>query len=104
MPLILIDLDNTLIDRAAAFRRWARDFVSTQGAPASDVEWLVATDRDGYESREMVARALRLRYDLSTKSETETLEELRLGLVDNMTLEPSVADALQTARLTLDPP
>ncbi len=26
MPLLLADLDNTLIDRAAASARWARDF------------------------------------------------------------------------------
>lgn len=42
----------------------------------------------------------RRRYDLSTTSETETVDELRHGLVDNPTVEPSVADALQTAPLT----
>jgi len=28
VPLLLIDLDNTLIDRAGVFRRWAQEFAA----------------------------------------------------------------------------
>jgi hypothetical protein len=30
VPLLLVDLDNTLIDRAGAFARWAREFTSAR--------------------------------------------------------------------------
>jgi hypothetical protein len=31
VPLLLVDPDNTLVDRAGAFGRWAREFVSARG-------------------------------------------------------------------------
>jgi len=34
MPLLLLDLDNTLVDRAAAFARWAAGFAATIGGLA----------------------------------------------------------------------
>lgn len=40
--LLLVDLDNTLIDRTAAFRRWAH-----RRLPASDADWLLTVDADG---------------------------------------------------------
>jgi putative hydrolase of the HAD superfamily len=55
--LLLVDLDNTLIDRAAAFKAWAR---SRYGESA--VEWLIAADQDGYAPREAVARRIADRY------------------------------------------
>jgi FMN phosphatase YigB (HAD superfamily) len=55
VPLLLVDLDNTLIDRSAAFARWARGLTAAQGRSAADVRWLVAADRDGLESRERLA-------------------------------------------------
>jgi putative hydrolase of the HAD superfamily len=47
VPLLLVDLDNTLIDRAGAFARWARQFVSARHGAAVDVQWLIDADRDG---------------------------------------------------------
>ena len=32
MPLLFCDLDNTLIDRAAAYRAWAEDYAARMGA------------------------------------------------------------------------
>jgi hypothetical protein len=31
VPLLLVDLDNPLIDRAGAFARWAREFTAARG-------------------------------------------------------------------------
>ena len=42
MPLLLVDLDNTLIDRAGAVGRWAREFASARGGSEADAEWLAA--------------------------------------------------------------
>jgi hypothetical protein len=45
--LLLVDLDNTLIDRASAFDRWAREVASVRevasagGGGGADAEWLV---------------------------------------------------------------
>lgn len=42
VPLLLVDLDNTLIDRAGAFARWAEEFSSARGSTVGDAQWLVA--------------------------------------------------------------
>jgi hypothetical protein len=36
VPLLLVDLDSTLVDRAGAFARWAREFASARGGSAAD--------------------------------------------------------------------
>jgi putative hydrolase of the HAD superfamily len=46
-PLVLFDLDNTLIDRLAAFERWAAEFAAERGLGTGAVSWLVAADADG---------------------------------------------------------
>jgi hypothetical protein len=53
--VLLVDLDNTLIDRAGAFDRWARDFASARRGGAADAQWLAVADRDGPEPRERLA-------------------------------------------------
>ncbi len=58
MPLLLVDLDNTLIDRAGAFGRWSREFASARGGGPADAQWLVAADRDGLEPRERLATGI----------------------------------------------
>ncbi|MFI7130470.1 HAD family hydrolase [Nonomuraea sp. NPDC050153] len=46
-PLALFDLDNTLIDRLAAFKLWAAEFAAERGLCEEAVAWMVATDADG---------------------------------------------------------
>ncbi|WP_432926567.1 HAD family hydrolase [Microbispora sp. CA-135349] len=56
--LALFDLDNTLIDRDGAFRRWVEEFADDHGLGAEAVERLVALDGHGYLPREtLFARA-----------------------------------------------
>jgi len=62
MPLLLVDLDNTLIDRAGAFGRWAREFTEAHGRGPADITWLTDADRDGFESRERLAAAIGERF------------------------------------------
>jgi len=64
VPLLLVDLDDTLIDRAGAFGRWAREFASARGGSAADARWLVAADRDGLEPRERLAAIISERFGL----------------------------------------
>ncbi|MFE6622715.1 hypothetical protein [Streptomyces sp. NPDC057740] len=42
MALLLLDLDNTLVDRDAAFRDAVADFLAEHGLPASDLGWVMA--------------------------------------------------------------
>ena len=98
VPLLLIDLDNTLIDRAGAFDRWAREFVSARGGGAADAQWLVAADRDGTERRERLAAMIGERFGLGTQGEAGLLAELRRGLVRQIVPDEAATRALRHAR------
>ncbi|MBU2670112.1 HAD family hydrolase [Actinoplanes bogorensis] len=84
--LLLIDLDNTLIDRAAAFKAWARTRFGD-----TEVPWLVEQDRDGYRPKDELAPVIAARYHLEP---AEVLVELRAGMVDQLAPDPLVAAAL----------
>jgi putative hydrolase of the HAD superfamily len=100
VPLLLADLDNTLIDRAGAFDRWAREFVSARAGSAADVQWLVAADRDGTESRERLAAMIGERFGLGLdgRGQAGLLAELRGGLVRQIVPDDAVTRALRAAR------
>jgi putative hydrolase of the HAD superfamily len=98
VPLLLVDLDNTLIDRAGAFDRWARDFASARGGDAADARWLTAADRDGLEPRERLAGLIAERFGLGAGDESGVLAELRGGLVGQLAADDAVIQALRRAR------
>jgi len=96
VPLLLLDLDNTLIDRAGPFRALAREVLTRIGAPAGDLDWLVAVDDDGRTSRWDVAEALRSRYGLAI-STIDLIEALHDGVLAHCRLDPLVACAVEIA-------
>ncbi|MGC5032930.1 HAD family hydrolase [Micromonospora sp. DT229] len=96
MPLLLLDLDNTLLDRAGPFRIWAERFLDGIGAPPGDIEWLLSIDADGLTDRWDVADAIRDRYRLRIPS-IDLVEELHDGVVEFTRLDPLVACALRIA-------
>jgi len=96
VPLLLLDLDNTLLDRAAAFRRWAEDFLCGIGGPAEDLDWILDADADGLTDRWDLAEALRDRY-LLRNALIDLVDELRDGVVRYTRLDPLVACALRIA-------
>ena len=96
MPLLLLDLDNTLLDRAAAFRAWAEDFLRTVGAPAEDLEWVLGIDADGLTDRWDVAESLKERYRLRSPL-IDLVDSMRDGVLHNTRLDPLVACALRIA-------
>jgi 5'-nucleotidase len=75
---VLIDLDNTLVDRAGAFRRWAGEFAAENrmsvrvGAnpnwhdDSDAAAWLIDIDRNGYAPRAEVAAAILDHFCLDT--------------------------------------
>jgi putative hydrolase of the HAD superfamily len=50
-PIALFDLDNTLVDRAATYRRWAEAFASERDLGEFCVEWMCQADNDGFRPR-----------------------------------------------------
>lgn len=62
--LFLFDLDDTLIDRRAAFRRWAAWWCQSRGLPDDTCQWLLANDWDGFRPRTLVFGELRERFSL----------------------------------------
>ncbi len=97
MPLLLLDLDNTLLDRAQAFSTWAQRFLGELDAPRADLEWLLDMDGDGFVPRRDVASALRDRYELRATVD-DLIERMRAGVVRYSRLDPLVACALRIAR------
>jgi putative hydrolase of the HAD superfamily len=94
VPLLLLDLDNTLLDRAGAFRTFAGEFLREIGAPAEDIDWLLDIDADGLTDRWDVAEAVRDRYLLRV-SAVDIVEALHDGVVANTRLDPMIAGALK---------
>jgi len=88
--LLLVDLDNTLVDRRAAYKAWAASRFGD-----SEVPWLVEADRDGLEKREALAAKIVARYG---GDQRQMLVELRAGMVENLSPDPQVAAALTDAR------
>jgi putative hydrolase of the HAD superfamily len=63
MPLLLIDLDNTLIDRDACFLRWAEAFAAEHELEDA-VPWLVEHDGDGFVPRHLYFERARAHFGL----------------------------------------
>ena len=79
-PLILLDLDNTLVDRAGAFRRWAELFAGELDRP-EEAAFIVDEDRNGHTPRPVLAAALAERFDLDTSPSATS------ALIDRMLYE-----------------
>ncbi|MFE7560750.1 HAD family hydrolase [Kitasatospora sp. NPDC057500] len=97
MPLLLLDLDNTLLPRDAAFRAWAQDFLTERALPPGDVDWLVTIDGGGYVPRSTVLSAARRRYGLD-ESLDRLLTHYRHGINSYIHCPARNIDALRAAR------
>jgi putative hydrolase of the HAD superfamily len=93
MPLLMIDLDNTLVDRDAAFREAASVFLGGNSLPVDDLAWLMSVDASGYTPRQDVARALTERYE-GAVSEATVRDFLDRGAADRVVLNEVTRDAL----------
>jgi putative hydrolase of the HAD superfamily len=97
MPLVIFDLDNTLIDRAVPFRRWAEQIVLRHGLETSEVEWLVNADADGYVPRADFLSAVQERYALTEPVEV-LLSSFREQIVALIEPDPRIPPALDRLR------
>ncbi|MFG2345656.1 HAD family hydrolase [Streptomyces phaeochromogenes] len=96
MPLLMIDLDNTLVDRDAAFREAGSVFLAEHALPVDDLAWLMSVDANGYTPRQDVARALAERYAAAV-SGAAVRDLLDRGAADRVVLAAATRDALDRA-------
>lgn len=102
MP-VLLDLDNTLVDRDAAFLRWADDAVASWGGDAVDATWLVQADEHGYTPRTQLAGVIIERFEPPMTSVDGLVTRLLYEHVDYIECYPGVLIAL-TELSELDEP
>jgi putative hydrolase of the HAD superfamily len=97
MPLLMLDLDNTLVDRDAAFRAAVQAFLAEHGLPDSDLTWVMTVDAGGYTPRHDVAAAMADRYGglVPTGAVSALLDH---GAADRVVLASSSREALSTAQ------
>lgn len=67
--LVCFDLDNTLIDRDAAFAAWAEWWVESIGLGAEAVTWLLAHDEGGFRPRPALFAGAKERFGLGASVE-----------------------------------
>ncbi len=98
MPLLLCDLDDTLIDRAGAVRRWAERYLEDRGCDRRLASKVVAIDADGHTDRDAVAAELTSLLSLSDTASGSIVSVMRQGIIDELVLDDAVVDALREAR------
>lgn len=99
--LLLMDLDNTLVDRDGAFAAWAERHIQDIGGDESDLRWLIAADESGYAKRAALADGLIGRCGLDA-SRDQVITDLRHGHVPAIRCYDGILDALQERRTAGD--
>ncbi|MBB5802280.1 putative hydrolase of the HAD superfamily [Saccharothrix ecbatanensis] len=93
MRLVLFDLDDTLVDLAGAFGRWAVEFVGDHDLPSHAVSWLVAANRRATGPKDRLFAEIRAHFGL-----TDPVDRLwgryRSRIPELVALRPFVLDGL----------
>ena len=95
--LLLLDLDNTLIDRDGAFRQWAEQIVAEHGGGALELEALIQADAGGYSPRLVVAEQAKASLDLPESLDV-IVEHMKAGVVDLIRCYEGVLTELTLAK------
>lgn len=97
VPLLLFDLDNTLVNRNKAFQGWAEGFLASRSLPPGDLDWFTTLDCGGYLERRVLLRAASERYGLTERMEV-LLDDYRDTVTGLIECPASHYDALRAAR------
>ena len=87
MPLLFLDLDNTLVDRAAAYRLWAEGYLAERGADPALIDEMVLADGDGLRPKPEVQVAVQQLLGLDDETAATIATVLRKGVLDHLALE-----------------
>lgn len=99
MPLLFVDLDNTLSDRAASFRRWAATYLTQRYGEATGemIEAMIVADGDGLTDKRAAAAEFARVLGLSAAEESEIIAVMRAGTLEHLAPTPGVNEALDRA-------
>lgn len=95
--LVLFDLDDTVLDRGAAFRAWAKAFVTAHQLPPEAVAWLIENDRSGYRPRDELFAEIVERYSVPLARD-DLLGAYRADFPGRFSLSRAVLKALRQLR------
>ena len=100
MPMLFVDLDNTLSDRASSFRRWATNYLIERFGHADEqlIDKMTVADGDGLRAKSDVAADLAEILDLSASEQADIIAVLRAGTLDELRPTPGITEALDAAR------
>jgi putative hydrolase of the HAD superfamily len=97
--LALFDLDNTLLDRDAAFSKWAAIFINTHGLSRGAWSVIESADQDGMRPREEFFEILRTSLSLS-ESRDDLLDSYRDDYPPCYSVDEATVGALRRLRAT----
>ncbi len=97
MPLLMCDLDDTLVIRPPLFREWAQEFLAEVGQSEELLDWMVEQDRGGHRPRlEFLSALTRLTgHHIPVE---ELVEDHERRLAGSYRLTADTRDALAEAR------
>ncbi|MBA8794963.1 HAD superfamily hydrolase (TIGR01549 family) [Friedmanniella endophytica] len=97
MPLLLVDLDDTLVQRAVVFEQWVADFADRHRLAPATVDWLREHDAGGRRDRIAFFADVAERCGLDLDP-VEQLDRWRTDFAARYRLEPATVAALHAAR------
>lgn len=98
MPLLLCDLDDTILDRTTTFQAWAETFAAERQLDHTFIAWLVEEDQRGYRPRDEVFAAVALRLGLDDTERPHLLTAFRRDFTWMFRCAQAERDALAAAR------
>lgn len=94
--LVLFDLDDTLSDRAGAFRNWARKWIVRHEIDDPDaLEWMCTNDDGGYRPRDLFFADAKERFGLPERA-SELARDYALTAHDDYVRDPVIVAELQS--------
>jgi putative hydrolase of the HAD superfamily len=97
MPLLLCDLDDTLIDRRSIYAEWAADYAAGRGLDERYIDWLIELDNEGYRPGDELWAVIKERLELSEPVD-RLISSFRQSFVRFVRCTDSVVQALASAR------
>lgn len=97
MPLLLFDLDDTLVDRGRVFDLWADDFANSYGLTPEERGWLTLLDDGGTTPREQFWALVKARVGLAPSVEV-LVAEWAADFPARYRCDDGVLDCLANAR------